>query len=59
LLAAIPQESLLEFYVSSSPLKRDLLLEPFRIDKDGFVGVPEKPGLGIELNEEIVEKFSK
>jgi len=59
LLAAIPQELLLEFCVSSSPLKRDLLLEPFRIDKDDFVGVPEKPGLGIELNEEIVEKFSK
>jgi L-alanine-DL-glutamate epimerase-like enolase superfamily enzyme len=58
-LAANPQESLLEFCVSNSPLKRDLLLEPFDIDKDGFVKVPEKPGLGIELNEEIIEKFSK
>ncbi len=58
LLAAIPQESLLEFCVSSSPLKRDLLLEPFSIDREGFVRVPEKPGLGIELNEEILEKFS-
>jgi L-alanine-DL-glutamate epimerase-like enolase superfamily enzyme len=59
LVAAIPQESLPEFCVSRSPLKRDLLLGPFRIEKDGFVGVLEKPGLGIELNEEIVEKFSK
>lgn len=59
LLAAIPQESLLEFCVSNSPLKRDLLLEPFQIDKEGFVTVPEKPGLGIELNEGILEKFSK
>jgi L-alanine-DL-glutamate epimerase-like enolase superfamily enzyme len=58
-LAALPQESLLEFCVSNSPLKRDLLLEPFGIDNDGFVKVPEKPGLGIELNEEIIEKFSK
>jgi L-alanine-DL-glutamate epimerase-like enolase superfamily enzyme len=59
LLAAIPQESLLEFCVSNSPLKRDLLLEPFQIDKEGFVTVPERPGLGIELNEGILEKFSK
>jgi len=59
LLAAIPQESLLEFCVSNSPLKKDLLLEPFNIDKEGFIGVPEKPGLGIELNEEVIERFSR
>jgi L-alanine-DL-glutamate epimerase-like enolase superfamily enzyme len=59
LLAAIPQESLLEFCVSHSPLKADLLLEPFSIDKEGFIKVPEKPGLGIELNEETVERYSK
>lgn len=59
LLAAIPQESLLEFCISNSPLKNDLILEPFSIDKEGFVKVPEKPGLGIELNEEIIKKYSK
>ena len=58
LLAAIPQESLLEFCVSESPLKADLLVEPFSIDKEGFIKVPERPGLGIELNEETVERYS-
>ena len=58
-LAAIPQDSLLEFCVSDSPLKKDLLVEPFRVDKDGFVRVPEKPGLGVELNEEVIERFSR
>lgn len=33
------------------PEARDFMLqEPFRIDKDGYVKVPDKPGLGIELD---------
>ena len=30
-----------------------------KLDKDGFVQVPDKPGLGIEVNEEILDRFSK
>ena len=38
---------------------RDAVLkEPIRIDKDGYVKIPEKPGLGIELNEEVVKKYA-
>jgi L-alanine-DL-glutamate epimerase-like enolase superfamily enzyme len=38
---------------------RDCMLKnPIRIDKDGYVEVPKKPGLGIELNEEIIEKYT-
>ena len=33
------------------PEARDFMLtEPFRIDKDGYINVPQKPGLGIELD---------
>ena len=33
------------------PEARDFMLtEPFRIDKDGYIVVPQKPGLGIELD---------
>jgi len=59
LLAAIPQESLLEFCVTNKPLRKNLIVEPFSISKEGFVKVPEKPGLGIELNEEIIKKYSR
>jgi len=58
-LASSPQESLLEFCVADTPLRRNLITEPFTIDKEGFVKVPEQPGLGIELNEEVVKKYSK
>lgn len=35
-----------------------MLREPIRIDRDGYVEVPKKPGLGIELDEEIIEKYT-
>jgi len=38
---------------------RDFLLtEPFRIDEDGCVRLPDKPGLGIELDEEKLAKYA-
>jgi L-alanine-DL-glutamate epimerase-like enolase superfamily enzyme len=27
------------------------------MDKDGYVNIPKKPGLGVELNEEVIEKY--
>jgi L-alanine-DL-glutamate epimerase-like enolase superfamily enzyme len=37
---------------------RDFLLkEPFRIDEDGYIRLPDKPGLGIELDEEKLAKY--
>lgn len=33
-------------------------LNPFRTDKDGFVAAPEGPGLGIELDWELIEAAS-
>jgi L-alanine-DL-glutamate epimerase-like enolase superfamily enzyme len=31
-----------------------LLSEPLRIDAEGYVHVPQRPGLGIELNEDLI-----
>jgi L-alanine-DL-glutamate epimerase-like enolase superfamily enzyme len=36
-----------------------LLTEEIRIDKEGYLPVPQKPGLGVELNEEIVRKYRR
>jgi L-rhamnonate dehydratase len=57
-LAAMKQDSFLEFCITDSPLLNDLTVEKFDIDKEGMVCVPNKPGLGIELNDEIVEKYA-
>ncbi len=41
-----------------TPEARDFMLaEPFRIDDEGYVKVPEAPGLGIELDEEKLKRY--
>jgi L-alanine-DL-glutamate epimerase-like enolase superfamily enzyme len=43
--------------VAFSRLRRELVKDELAI-QDGKIALPEKPGLGIELNEAAVEKFS-
>lgn len=56
LIAAFPNTELLEYSLTKSPLRNELLLEPFEA-VEGFVQVPQKPGLGIEINPEIIARY--
>ncbi|WP_326731706.1 mandelate racemase/muconate lactonizing enzyme family protein [Streptomyces phaeochromogenes] len=58
LVATLAKTSFSEFSVVDSPLAGggELLREPFRL-QDGRLHVPEGHGLGIELNDEVVEKL--
>lgn len=49
-------EPMLEFDKNYNPLRDDLLRNKF-ILSDGFVIVPDGPGLGIEINTDIIEKY--
>jgi len=55
-LAALPNTYWLEYCVEQSPLRQRLTRQEFPV-KDGFVAVPEEPGLGVSLDEEILEKY--
>jgi L-rhamnonate dehydratase len=57
LIAAIPNSAFLEFSVTDSALRRELLAEPFKVVQ-GRVAVPTKPGLGIEIDPETVDKYA-
>ena len=57
LIAAIPNSAFLEFSVTESALRRELLVEPFQVVR-GRVAVPNKPGLGIEINPEALKKYA-
>lgn len=46
----------LEYNATDNPLRTDLLVDPIR-PVDGIVAVPEKPGLGIELNEDTIDRY--
>jgi len=56
-LAALPNASIFEFCMSDSPLRHKLTHERFDIDTDGFVAVPETPGLGVSIDEETVNRY--
>src|SRR5262249_39085836 len=46
----------IEFNTSQGPLSRELVRDPLRMT-DGFLRVPEGPGLGVEVNEEAIQKY--
>lgn len=55
-LAATASAFVLEYCVEDSPLLADLVVETFPL-VDGFVEVPTAPGLGVTLDERVVEKY--
>ena len=57
LIAAIPNSAFLEFSVTESSLRRELLLEPFKV-VHGRVAVPTLPGLGVEINPDAIKKYA-
>ena len=56
-LASIPNAGILELDRNVYPLRDELLKEPIVVADDGFIHMPQKPGLGIELREDTVEKY--
>ncbi len=55
-IASIPNSPFLEFSVTESGIRKEILARPFE-QKDGYVEVPQLPGLGIELNPEVIRKY--
>ena len=55
-IASIPHAPFLEFSVTESGIRKELLKQPF-VQKDGYVDVPQTPGLGIELNPDVISKY--
>jgi L-alanine-DL-glutamate epimerase-like enolase superfamily enzyme len=55
--AAIPNGLLLEWDQNPNALRDELLKEPLRLEPDGTVKLPERPGLGIELDHAALERY--
>jgi L-alanine-DL-glutamate epimerase-like enolase superfamily enzyme len=55
-LAAVPNALVLEYCVEPSEISRALAQNPFRLE-DGCFRVPDAPGLGVEPNMEVVERY--
>jgi L-rhamnonate dehydratase len=55
-LAAVPNALVLEYCVEPGEISRSLARRPFR-QVDGFMTVPDEPGLGVEPDLATIERF--
>ncbi len=55
-LASCETTDLIEYSQSTSPLFSQLVKNQIEF-KDGYISVPDQPGLGIELDEEVIKKY--
>lgn len=57
LIATLPGRPWLEFDNSSNPLREELAHSGFDVRADGTVLVPEGPGLGVDVDEDALDRF--
>ena len=55
--SAIPRTDLVE-YLDGSAYIDELVAEPWRIDADGMLVIPEVPGIGVALDEAAVRRYT-
>ena len=56
LAAAVPNCTILEYSLGFNPMLRELAVDPPEI-QDGRMQIPDRPGLGVTINEDFVEKY--
>lgn len=64
LLAALPvthhalfaPEPVLEYDCSSHPFRQQLITQPLQ-QRDGWVAIPDGPGLGVEIDRSVIERY--
>jgi L-rhamnonate dehydratase len=56
-LASIPYSFILEYVVEEDTVLRDEITFQDIVMKDGWVNVPQAPGLGVTLNEEAIARY--
>ncbi|GAA4087197.1 mandelate racemase/muconate lactonizing enzyme family protein [Actinomadura miaoliensis] len=57
LASALPGTDLVE-YVTGSPYVDSITAEPWRLDDDGMLAIPDTPGLGIRLDPEALDRYA-
>jgi galactonate dehydratase len=55
--ASTPNFFILEYSAPDSGARKNVLKEPLMVKKDGYLEIPNKPGWGVELNEEAFKSM--
>jgi L-alanine-DL-glutamate epimerase-like enolase superfamily enzyme len=58
LASAFPDTDLVE-YLTGSPYVDELAAGGWRLDADGMLPIPERPGLGLELDRDAVARYTR
>jgi L-alanine-DL-glutamate epimerase-like enolase superfamily enzyme len=56
-LNSVPNALIVEYVAEEETTLRDHLTKQRIVARDGMLNIPEEPGLGIELDEEAVNRF--
>jgi L-rhamnonate dehydratase len=56
-LNAIPDSFITKFVAEETTTLRDELTKQRFVAKDGYVDIPVEPGLGVDPNEEAIERY--
>jgi L-alanine-DL-glutamate epimerase-like enolase superfamily enzyme len=57
LASAVPETDLVE-YIHGSPYIDEIVTDPWRLDDGGYLTIPSAPGLGVQLDEDAVERYT-
>ena len=57
LASAFPGTDLVE-YIGGSPYVDEIAAGGWSLDTDGFLAIPDRPGLGLELDPEAVARYT-
>jgi D-galactarolactone cycloisomerase len=57
LASAFPETDLVE-YLSGSPFIDEIVASRWKLDADGMLSIPDRAGLGIELNRDALERYT-
>jgi L-alanine-DL-glutamate epimerase-like enolase superfamily enzyme len=57
LASAIPNTRFVE-YLTGSPFIDEIVQVPWRIDAEGFLAIPDTPGLGLKLDLDAVKRYT-
>jgi L-alanine-DL-glutamate epimerase-like enolase superfamily enzyme len=58
LSSAFPDTDLVE-YLTGSPYVDDITAGGWTLDADGMLAIPDRPGLGLELNLDAVARYTR
>jgi L-alanine-DL-glutamate epimerase-like enolase superfamily enzyme len=57
LASAVPDTDLVE-YIHGSPYIDEIVTDAWRLDAGGFLAIPSGPGMGIQLDEDAVQRYT-